>query len=292
MAELPEQHERGKVQVSDPKEVEDIVVEGLQASTAHPPLFAASKHEEEMPEPLSRMTSALSTDHILGDDLGHRRRGFRAWLHDKKTSIKTNFFGIMQRLHAPASVAIAMREASPEERKELVALIDDALEHANETDASTLAGLYTVTASNHNTEGFQVRGPYSHAPIAHHHYRSSTRRCVGSWSAFTCPRWRRCATSSICTRKVAASCHSSSAAAWSTTVFLRVCVETSLHAVDFALTTSQKFSSTVTEGYTKPRRCMKIFSDIDDTVIANWVDLLGQSRYGWKAKAVYPGALS
>ena len=164
MAELPE-HERGKVQVSDPKEVEDIVVEGLQASTAHPPLFAASKHEEEIPEPLSRMTSALSTDHIIGDDLGHRRRGFRAWLHDKKTSIKTNFFGIMQRLHAPASVAIAMREASPEERKELVALIDDALEHAKETDASTLAGLYTVTASNHNTEGFQVRGYYSHAPV-------------------------------------------------------------------------------------------------------------------------------
>lgn len=157
MAELPTRAEGEDHTNGEGGTVEELVVQGLQASAKQPPLFAAA--HEEVPPPVTRATSALSSEHIIGDDLGHRRRGFRAWMHEKKEAVKANYFGIMQRLHAPASVAVAVRQASPEERKELVKEIDDALEHGAEKDAATLAGLYTVVASNHDVEGFHVRTP-------------------------------------------------------------------------------------------------------------------------------------
>ena len=61
---------------------------------------------------------------------------------------------------------------------------------------------------------------------------------------------------------------------------------------DFLTASGQKFYSRLTGGYLPPRRCMKIFSDIDDTVMANWIDVRAYSRYQWEAKTVYPGMRS
>lgn len=139
----------------DTSNAELLVAENLAHTTANPPIQAATE-EAVAPQavpPLSHATSSLSSHHLLSGSLHDRKTGVRAWMRGLKETAKNNYFGVKTRLRS-SSVETIIRQSSPSEQRELLAMIESNIDHR---DAHTVAALYTVTASNYQLPEFKVK---------------------------------------------------------------------------------------------------------------------------------------
>lgn len=140
------------------KTAEAIVAQNLAGTTAHPPLLSPTEVKnaalgDAVPPSVQRSASSLSTEHLLPEVMHDRKTGMRAWLHEMGVTAKSNYFGVRQRMQA-SHVATALRQAPPEEQRELLRTIESNLDYK---DAHTVAALYTIVCSNHELPQFKVR---------------------------------------------------------------------------------------------------------------------------------------
>eukprot|EP01085_Mycamoeba_gemmipara_P004039 Mycagemm_TRINITY_DN10277_c0_g1::TRINITY_DN10277_c0_g1_i2::g.4039::m.4039 type:complete len:475 gc:universal TRINITY_DN10277_c0_g1_i2:51-1475(+) len=248
------------MEVPDSIHAEAIVAEKLAEAATSPPIQSRAKDDEAppaamlIPPPLRR--SSLSAEHLFPGEMNDRKKGVRAWLHGMKESAKSNYFGVKQRLRGPSTSSVdkMMRNASPQEQRELLKLIEANINHS---DVHTVAALYTVACDHHDLPEFKE----AHERVC---------RILESL-----PQAQLVEVRDLIDRTSEGR------------GFLPLVLSGGKEHYNVL---ASKFAANLTEGYLPSRRCLKIFSDIDDTVIANWVDVRGYSRYNWEPRTVYPGA--
>lgn len=110
-------------------------------------------------DPLA-LKSALSHEHLLGEDFEARKHSLLAWLSEMRETARNNCFGVRMRMQA-SSVVLALCRCSPTEQRVYLRDIDSALrrEIANygEVDIEAAAAYYAIACGNHDAQGCKVR---------------------------------------------------------------------------------------------------------------------------------------